>query len=102
MGRFLFSLSAAGCQMNTSLQELEGTTPQPLARPGNKPAEARVGAPAGGRSPLGALVSLPVGTLVAFVVHLWASKGQPAPETYSYSVFLGIIAGLAIVAGGAQ
>ena len=44
------------------------------------------------------LVSLPVVTLIALAVHIAVSKNEPPIDTRSYTVFLGIVLGLSVVA----
>src|ERR1017187_10168897 len=44
------------------------------------------------------LLAVPVTVSAAFIVHLCVSQKQPAPETHSYTLFLGILFVLAIVA----
>ncbi len=48
------------------------------------------------------LLALPVATLIAQVVHWLVSKNEPAPDTHSYSVFLGIVLGASVVAAVMQ
>ena len=48
------------------------------------------------------LLALPVATLIARVVHWLVSKNEPAPDTRSYSVFLGVILGATLVAAAVQ
>jgi len=83
--------------MKTSLQE----TNDP-ARMGEEEmaGAANIGSPAAARVRVRTLLAVPVAASVALVVHLLVSKEQP--ETQSYSVFLGIILGSAIVAAAVQ
>ncbi len=54
------------------------------------------------RIPLRILLAVPIVTVIGFAVHLWASKNQSAIETRSYSIFLGIVFGLTLVATSVQ
>ena len=83
--------------MKTSLQE----TNDP-ARMGEEEmaGAANIGSPAAARVRVRTLLAVPVAASVALVVHLLVSKEQP--ETQSYSIFLCIILGSAIVAAAVQ
>ena len=48
------------------------------------------------------LASLPVATLIALAVHIAVSKSEPPADTRSYTVFLGIVLGLSMVAAVVQ
>ena len=48
------------------------------------------------------LIAVPAVTLLALAVHWLVSKNEPAPDTRSYTVFLGIILSLALVAAVVQ
>lgn len=48
------------------------------------------------------LASLPAATLIALAVHVAVSKNEPPADTRSYTVFLGIVLGLSIVAALVQ
>jgi NitT/TauT family transport system permease protein len=49
-----------------------------------------------------ALLAVPSATLIAFAVHLFVSKKEPAVDTRSYSLFLGVVFGLSLLAVVAQ
>lgn len=42
------------------------------------------------------LMAFPVGVLLAFGIHAWAGRNQPAVENQSYLIFLGVVAVLAV------
>jgi NitT/TauT family transport system permease protein len=48
------------------------------------------------------LLAVPAATLTALAVHWLVSREEPAPDTRSYFVFLGIILGVALVSGVVQ
>src|SRR5262245_22482257 len=48
------------------------------------------------------LLSVPLASLIALGVHFLLSKQRPSPETRSYSLFLGIVLVLALVAAAVQ
>ena len=48
------------------------------------------------------LASLPAATLIALAVHVAVSKNEPPVDTRSYTIFLGIVLGLSIVASLVQ
>jgi NitT/TauT family transport system permease protein len=48
------------------------------------------------------LLAVPVATLIALGVHWLVSKAEPAPDTRSYSTFLGIILGASLAAAAVQ
>jgi NitT/TauT family transport system permease protein len=48
------------------------------------------------------LTAIPLATLVAFAIHLWAGKKEVATETHSYSIFLGIVFALGIAIAALQ
>jgi len=48
------------------------------------------------------LFATPLATVIALAVHLMVSKGEPAADTRSYSVFLGIIFAASLVAAAVQ
>jgi NitT/TauT family transport system permease protein len=54
------------------------------------------------RMPWRFLLAIPVAVTISFAIHLWAAKNQPAVETRSYSIFLGIIFALAGLAAIVQ
>src|SRR5688572_19163539 len=82
--------------MNTTIEAVnetvEAVTPPRL--------EKEITAPCS-RAPITTLIAVPLAVAVAFGVHLWASKAQPMPENH-YSVFLGIMLGLSLVAAAVQ
>ena len=83
--------------MNTTVEAVNETVesvPQPRV--------LKSGATAVTRVPIKALLTVPISVCLAFAVHLWAAKGQPVPETRSYSVLLGIILGASIVSAIVQ
>jgi NitT/TauT family transport system permease protein len=87
--------------MNTGVQELKEPFKEPIA----VEAEERTMAPrvaAAAHLPAWILVCIPVGTLAAFGVHVWASRGQASVENQTYSIFLGIVLCAAILAGIVQ
>lgn len=87
--------------MNTSVEELkEPSQAQMTDEKGLRSVSPHL--EIGPRMLVWILLAVPMAVSVAFAVHLWAAKDQPAPETHSYSVFLGIIFGCAIVAAAAQ
>jgi sulfonate transport system permease protein len=88
-------------EMNASLQELKETAESPVAS-GKSEASAIFDATKPLRLSARTWLAIPVATAFAFGVHLWAAKNQPAPETQSYSVFLGIVAALGLVCAGVQ
>ncbi|MFL5048454.1 MAG: ABC transporter permease, partial [Xanthobacteraceae bacterium] len=49
-------------------------------------------------APLRTLLAIPIATLIAFAIHLWASKNQPASETRAWSELLAILFGAALLA----
>ncbi len=83
--------------MNTSLKRIEdpdeAAAVDKMARPAS-----RSTAIVSGR----VLSAVPVATLIAFVVHLLASRNEPAPDTRSYSIFLGAILGAFLLAAIVQ
>src|SRR3989449_1048597 len=48
------------------------------------------------------MLALPVTSLIALAIHLLVSPNEPAPDTRSYSVFLGIMLGASLVAASVQ
>src|SRR5882762_9622608 len=48
------------------------------------------------------LFAVPAASLIALAVHLFVSHNEPAPDTRSYSVFLGIMLGASLVAASVQ
>jgi NitT/TauT family transport system permease protein len=94
-------MSANSSSMNTSARELkepvQASTANRKARP-----SVNVASPSASRLPAKILLAIPLAVAVAFVVHLWASKNQPAAETHSYTLFLEGIALLSIVAAVVQ
>ena len=48
------------------------------------------------------LLAAPLAALIALAVHLLVSKSEPAADTRSYSVFLGVILGASLVAAAVQ
>lgn len=54
------------------------------------------------RMPWRFLLAIPVSVTISFAIHLWAAQNQPAVETRSYSIFLGIIFALAGLAAIVQ
>ncbi len=59
-------------------------------------------APGGAKTPLRFLLAVPVATALAFALHLLVSKKEPPVETQSFSIFLGIVLGVAITALAVQ
>ncbi len=51
---------------------------------------------------LSRLVAVPVTTAIALGIHLFVARNEPPVETQSYTVFLGTILGLALVASAVQ
>ena len=47
-------------------------------------------------------LAAPLATLIALAVHLFVSKSEPAADTHSYTVLLGIILAASLLAAGAQ
>jgi NitT/TauT family transport system permease protein len=45
---------------------------------------------------------MPLAALIALAVHLFVSKSEPVADTRSYSLFLGIILGVSVVAAAVQ
>ncbi|MDB6110859.1 MAG: cmpB [Pedosphaera sp.] len=87
--------------MSNPVQELKGpvqaSSPNVKARRGVK-----IATPAALRLPANIFLAIPLAVAVAFGVHLWASKNQPAPETNSYNLFLGALLFLSIAAAAVQ
>lgn len=54
------------------------------------------------RDSLRITVLVPAVLVIAFVVHIWASKAQSAAETRHYSIFLGIFFAASVVAAAIQ
>ena len=75
-----------------SLATENGTAVRPLKAPALS--TPRLGAPT--------LTAVPAAVLVAFGVHLWAGKQLPAVEVRSYSIVLGIIFLLSLLAAALQ
>jgi len=48
------------------------------------------------------LLAAPLAALIALAVHLFVSKSEPAADTRSYTVFLGVILGASLVAAAVQ
>jgi len=48
------------------------------------------------------LLAAPLAALIAVAVHLFVSRSEPAADTRSYSVFLGVILGASLVAAAVQ
>ena len=48
------------------------------------------------------LLAVPVATFIALAVHWAVSRNEPAPETGTYSIFLGIVFGIAITGSVVQ
>ena len=48
------------------------------------------------------LLAAPLTALIALAVHLFVSKSEPAADTRSYTVFLGVILGASLVAAAVQ
>lgn len=48
------------------------------------------------------LLAVPVATMIALAIHLFVSKAEPAPDTRSYTFFLGIILGVSLAAAAVQ
>jgi len=85
--------------MNTSVQE----TNEPVQMAEEKTARAvGINSPAAPRARVRTLLAIPVAASVALVVHLFVSKNQPAPETHSYSAFLGSILLSGVLAAAVQ
>ncbi|EEF59728.1 ABC transporter permease [Pedosphaera parvula] len=87
--------------MNAPVHELKEETVSPAANGKAMPAVSS-GATKASRLPVQILLAIPAAAAVAFVVHLWAARNQLAAETHAYSVFLGIVAVIAIVAATGQ
>src|SRR5437868_3762021 len=69
------------------------TLPSPLRRgnsQGNSKGNAR------------ALLVVPIALIVTLAVHAWAGKDRPVSETHLYSLFLGGVFALAVIAGVVQ
>jgi NitT/TauT family transport system permease protein len=85
--------------MNTSVQP----TREPDRTPEEKVARAPgADSPAGSRSRARTLLAVPLAASVALAVHVAVSQNEPAPQTRSYSVFLGLILLGAFLAASAQ
>src|SRR5262245_34614035 len=54
------------------------------------------------RAGLRTLLAVPVATIIALAVHMWASKNEPALETETYTWFLRAILGIAIAGAAIQ
>jgi NitT/TauT family transport system permease protein len=87
--------------MNAPAQELKPEAVVPSLSNGNA---ARVESDVAVEPPLRArtVAAVPVAAAIALAVHGWASKDEPAVETQSYFVFLGIVIGLSVVAALVQ
>ncbi len=48
------------------------------------------------------LLAVPVAVSIALAVHLFVSKAEPAPDTRSYSIFLGLILGASVASAAVQ
>jgi len=81
--------------MNTSLQTVDEPVQTPVTG-SQAPAVSKLNPTSSRVSSYNFLV-LPVALVIAFLVHVWASKNQPAPETH-YSAFLAWIFAGTIVA----
>jgi len=53
-------------------------------------------------APIRTLLAVPLAVAVTAAVHLGVSKNEPAPETHSYSLFLGLVFLAAAVGAGLQ
>src|ERR1051325_10451245 len=58
---------------------------------------ASMAAPRPGKSTLRVLLSFPVAIFIAFPIHLALAGKQSIPESRCYSIFLGILMGLALI-----
>ncbi|MDB6123722.1 MAG: cmpB [Pedosphaera sp.] len=86
--------------MNTTVQELKEPVPTPAAN--TKMRSVNIVVPVTTRLPAKIWLAVPLVTAIAFVIHLWAAKNQPAVETNSYSVFLEIVFGISLLIAGVQ
>ena len=85
--------------MNSSVQETND--PVQMAEE-NIARVVGMNSPAAPRARVRTLLAIPMAASVALAVHLGVSKNRPVPETHSYSVFLCIILGSAILAAAVQ
>src|SRR2546430_1575838 len=74
-------------------QEEPLTLPSPLGR-GNAQGNSKGNALA--------LFAVPVALIVSWAVHLWTGKPRPVSETHLYSLFMGGVFALAVIAGVVQ
>jgi NitT/TauT family transport system permease protein len=79
--------------MNGTVPEIKGSIAPGLLEEQAPP--RRIAPPAPALRPV-VLLALPVGVLLAFGIHAWAGRNQPAVENQSYLVFLGAAAALAV------
>ena len=85
--------------MNSSVQETND--PVQVAEE-NIARVVGMNSPAAPRARVRTLLAIPMAASVALAVHLGVSKSRPLPETHSYSVFLCIVLGSAILAAAVQ
>ncbi len=77
--------------------------PPPRSSTGDACSAAKGGAVlSGSKAPLRILLAVPVAAMLALALHFLVSKQEPQIETQSYTTFLGIVLGAAIVALAAQ
>jgi NitT/TauT family transport system permease protein len=88
-------------QMSASLQELKKPAESQIAN-GGPTTMATADAKRSASLPVSKWIAIPVATAAAYGVHLWAARNQSEIETHSYSVFLGIMAGMGIVCAAVQ
>src|SRR5438093_9411609 len=86
-------MNSASVQFNESVQ-------RPV--PAETATQARAPAAAIPKLRVRTLLAVPVATFIALAVHLFVSKDEPAVDTRSYSVLLGIIFGASALAAAAQ
>jgi NitT/TauT family transport system permease protein len=86
--------------MNSSVQEV--MDPAPARLPQAKAPRPVAAAPPAPKAALRTLLAVPLAAAIAFGIHVWASANQPAADTRSYSIFLGLIFGCAITGAALQ
>ena len=82
-------------------EERSATVEEELTLPAANPV-AKDKSGFGGKTKARTIAAMPVAAAVSLAVHLWAGRNQASSETQLYSLFLGGVLGLSVVAGAAQ
>ncbi|MEO7298714.1 MAG: ABC transporter permease [Verrucomicrobiota bacterium] len=83
--------------MNASFEEIKKTPPDLITDKRTRKISAQIS-----RWSARIILLIPLATLIAFAVHLWASRNEPPADSHSYFIFLGGVFGLAILAATLQ